>query len=60
MIGYNKELLVEFATKYLDRVKVKGFKEVNELTYLSNFFTELKNGNIDIRDTRNENPSGLP
>ena len=59
-MSYDKELLVEFATRYLDRVKVKGFKEVNELTYLTNFFTELKNGNIDIRDTRNENPSGLP
>ena len=59
-MSYDKELLVEFATRYLDRVKVKGFKEVNELTYLTNFFTELKDGNIDIRDTRNENSSGLP
>lgn len=45
---YNKETLVPLATKYLDRVELKGIQEVNEFTYLANFFSEIQKGTLKV------------
>jgi len=48
-MNYDKQTLTQMASKYLDRVKLKGLNEFHEFSYLLNFFAEIEQGKIEVK-----------
>jgi len=47
-MNYDTQTLTQLASKFLDKVEIKGLKEFHEFSYLLNFFAELEQGKILI------------
>lgn len=54
MSNFNKTLIVQLATKFLDRVEIKGLSEHHEFSCLVNFFAALESGAIQIKEKESE------
>lgn len=54
-MDYNAETLARLASKYLNRVEVKGINEHHEFAYLLQFFIDLEQKTIQI--TKDEPPT---
>lgn len=47
---YDKKTLTQLASKFLDKVEIKGLNEFHEFSYLLNFFADLEQGKIEISE----------
>jgi hypothetical protein len=50
-MNYDREVLVQIATKYLDRIEVKGLNELHEFNVLVRFFQDVAQNNVEIKST---------
>lgn len=53
-MNYDTKTLTQFASKYLDKVEIKGLQEFHEFSYLLNFFAELEQGKIKLEEVVGE------
>lgn len=54
MDSFNTTTVVQLATKFLDRVEIKGLSEHHEFGYLISFFAALENKIIEIKEKESE------
>ena len=45
---YNIKEVTQVASKYLDRVELKGLQEFHEFSFLINFLAEIEKGTLEV------------